>query len=320
MFGILDNMSPLGQLMPKLYMSFADDAGDLTGDGAPEDIQSQPEPEPAPEPAPAPQPEPAKPASWKSALPEDIAKSPLVQGFEDNPEGLKKIIASHLNLEKLLGHEKVPLPKGPDDAEGIARFNKALGVPDTAEGYNLESVTLPEELNSITFDKAKFSEIARENNLTPTQASGLWKTYTDMMGKTYQEQVNKHKADMAERANKLRSEWGDTYAANIELGEMVVAKFADDQNMADFITAALSKDPAGQKFLAKIGTQFAENKVGDFQYKRHALTAEEAQAEADKIMADMNHPYNNAKASEKEHLAAVEHVNRLIAISMKKPG
>jgi len=315
MFGILDNISPLfGQLMPRLGMSFADDAGDLTGDGAPEDIQSKPET------APAPAPEPAKPTGWKSGLPEDIAKSPLVQGFEDTPEGLEKIVKSHLNLEKLLGHEKVPLPKGPDDTEGIARFNKAMGVPETADGYNLSEVTLPEDLSSITFDKGKFAEIAKENNLTPDQANGLWKTYTDMMGKTYQDQVNKVKADMAERANKLRSEWGDTYAANIELGEMVVAKFADDQDMADFITAALSKDPAGQKFLAKIGTQFAENKVGDFQYKRHALNAEEAADEIAKIQSDPNHPYNNPKATEKEHLAAVEHVNRLTAISMKRSG
>jgi len=256
--------------------------------------------------------------SWKAKVGSDLANSPSIQKFEDTPEGLKKAVESHVNLEKLLGHEKVPMPKGPDDVEGIDRFNKAMGVPENAEGYNLPDVTLPGELGNVTFDKNVFAQLAKENSLTPAQANGLWKKYTEMSGSVYQQHLSKVQQDLTTNINALRAEWGDAYASNIELGEMVVAKFADDENMGNFLTASLSKDPAGMKFLAKIGQQFTENKIGDFQYQRQSLTAAEATTEINKIKADPKHPYGNPDAPDDEHDAAVAHVNRLISISMGK--
>ena len=54
------------------------------------------------------------PATWKANLGTDLRDSPLLQKFEDTPDGLNKAMESHANLEKLLGHDKVPIPK---DAE-----------------------------------------------------------------------------------------------------------------------------------------------------------------------------------------------------------
>jgi len=319
MFGVLDNIGPFnGQLMPKLFMSFADDLvpepaddGDAQNDSAP--VVDPPAPAPTPAPTPTP-----TPTGWKSGLGEDLSKAPLIQGFEDTPEGLKKAVESHVNLEKLLGHEKVPIPKGPEDIEGIARFNKAMGIPDKVEGYNLPDANLHGEMANLTFDKASFAQIALENSLTPKQAESLWNKYTEMSGGIYQTHLKAVEDKMNENKNALMAYWGDSYANKIELGDMVVAKFADDQAMGDFITASLSKDPMGQKFLAKIGQQFSENKVGEFQYQRHGISSEEALSEITKIRQDSKHPYSNPNAPQKEHDAAVEHMNRLISISRKK--
>jgi hypothetical protein len=256
--------------------------------------------------------------TWKGKLGEDLANAPLVQNFEDTPEGFKKQVESHVNLEKLLGHEKIPMPKGPDDVEGQARFNKAMGVPETGEGYNLPDANLPGDLSKMTFDKGAFANVAKDLNLTPNQATGLWNKYVEMSGTVYQGHMTTANENLNKSINALRAEWGDTYAVNIELGEMVVAKFAQDQNSADFITASLSKDPAGQRFLAKIGSQFAENKLGEFQFKKFSSSPEEAAEEANKIKNDPKHPYSNMAASQKEHDAAVDHVNRLISISRGK--
>ena len=172
----------------------------------------------------------------------------------------------------------------------------------------------------VDFDKGAFSKVVHENGLTPMQAQALWKTYTAMQTDAYTKQMADHQQLMIDNKNALMAEWGDAYAANVELGDMVISKFADDQETADFITATLTKDPAGIKFLAKIGEQFSENKVGEFQYKRHSLSPADALAEIKKIQQDPNHPYQNDKAPDAEHDAAVEHVNRLISISRgKKP-
>ena len=255
--------------------------------------------------------------SWKAKVGPDLSKAPSLGKFEDTPAGLAEMGKSYVNLEKLLGHEKIPLPKGPEDVEGRAAFNKAIGVPPTPEQYNLPDANAPKELSG-SFDKAAFQQVIHKHGLTPDQAKGLWKDYTEISSGEYQKAVKGYSDQLDQNINALRREWGDAYAANIELGDMVINKFADDAKMADFLTASLSKDPAGMKFLAKIGQQFAENKVGDFQYKRFAMTPDEAKNEVLKIKNDPNHPYSNEKATEDDHNSAVDHVNRLIAISMGK--
>jgi hypothetical protein len=264
-------------------------------------------------------PAPAAPEfSWKSKVGADLSKAPSLGKFEDTPEGLADIAKSYVSLEKLLSHEKVPLPKGPEDAEGRAMFNKALGVPEVAAGYNLPDASLPGNMANMAFSKEAFQEVVHKHGLTPEQAQGLWKDYTTMSGGIYSSHLAQFQEKLNGNINKLRAEWGDAYAANVELGDMVISKFADDQESGDWLTATLSKDPAGMKFLAKIGAQFSENKVGEFQYKRFALTPDEAKNEIARIKADSAHPYNSEKATEEDHQNAVDHVNRLIAISMGK--
>ena len=255
---------------------------------------------------------PATPASWKQGLSEDLRNSPLLQKFEDSIEGLTKAFESHANLEKLLGHEKVPIPKGVDDVEGWNRLSKAMGIPDKAEGYGLPTPDMPKELGEISVDKNKFAEIAHSLKLTPSQAKGLWEAYTNELKGSYEGFQKKQAETLANTVNILRSEWGDAFETNVELGQEVINKFCDSQEQADLITNVLAQHPDGVKFLSKIGNQFAENKIGDFQVKKFSLAPEEAYNEWQKIIRDENHPYNNERATSKEREAAIDYVNSLI--------
>jgi hypothetical protein len=256
--------------------------------------------------------------SWKSNLPADYVNSPTMQKFTDDKDGLAKAVQSHLSLEKLLGHEKIPLPKDDKDIAGIQAFNKALGIPDTAEGYALKDATIPEGMKGLTFDKKAFAETIHKFGLTPKQASGLWDAYTQMSMGAYNKVVGDNNNALATMVNGLRQKWGDAYDTNVELGQMVINKFAASPEDADFITASMLKDPRGAEFLAKIGAQFAENKIGDFKYQRFALSPEQAKQEIDKIMNDPLHPYLNPKATNEEHDRAVAYVNQLQETVNKK--
>jgi hypothetical protein len=256
--------------------------------------------------------------TWKGRVGEDLANSPSLGKFLDTEDGLKNLSTSYANLEKLLGHEKVPIPKGPDDVAGLAVFNKAMGVPQTADGYQLPDVTLPGDMSKLAFDKNTFSQTMHEQGLTPRQAEGLWKKYTEMTVGVYQKHLQEYQNTVNATVNALRNEWGDAYGAKVELGEMVVAKFAKDKDEGDYLTSTLAKDPRGIRFLAKIGEQFSENKIGDFKHTNYAMSPEEAENEYNKIMMDQNHPYLNPKATEQDHQAAVMYVNKLIAVMSKK--
>lgn len=257
---------------------------------------------------------------WKNSVNTDFRNSPLLQKFEDTPDGLNKAIESHLNLEKLLGHEKVPIPKDINDVEGWNRFSKAMGIPDKAEGYGLGDVAVPDAMKGFAIDKNKFAEVVHAHKLTPAQANGLWKVYNEMNIESFAKAQEAQQEQLAKTVNALKGEWGDAYQTNVELGQMVINKFSSDQEMNDYITSVLSQDPRGIKFLAKIGDQFAENKMGEFQMKRFSLGPEQAQQEVDKIRMDSNHPYNNPKATAAEHQRAVDYVNSLYGIITKAQG
>lgn len=258
--------------------------------------------------------------SWKSNVGTDLRDSPLMQKFEDTSDGLNKAIESHANLEKLLGHEKVPIPKDADDTEGWARFSKAMGIPDKADGYKLGDVQMPEAMKGFSIDKKKFAEVVHQQKLTPAQGEGLWKVYNELNVQTFNQAMTEQQNKINETINSLKGEWGDAYDSNVELGQMVINKFSDSQEMNDMVTSVLSKDPHGIKFLAKIGGQFAENKIGDFHMKRFTVGPEEARDAIDKIMKDPDHAYFGLKSTAKEHDAAVEYVNSLYATINRAKG
>ena len=258
---------------------------------------------------------------WKEKLSQDLKGSPLLSKFEDTPEGLGKAFSSHANLEQLLGHEKVPIPKDSNDVEGWARYSKAMGVPDKADGYGLPDAKLPESMvkQGLTLNKQQFAEVMHQNKVHPSAVKGIWDVYQKLNIDAYNTALTKHKENLTKTVNALKSEWGESYGVNVELGQTVINKFSADQETNDYITTVLSHDPRGIKFLAKIGDQFAENKIPEFSTKRFAANPDEALEDAKKMQRDLDGPYMNqaGKYTEKEHQAAVEKVNHLYGVYQK---
>ena len=101
---------------------------------------------------------PAPVFAWKEQLSADYKNSPTMQKCPDTKDGFNEAVKSHLSLEKLLGNDKVPIPKNKDDTAALALFRKAMGVPEKPDGYALPDVEIPESMKGLTFDKAKFAE------------------------------------------------------------------------------------------------------------------------------------------------------------------
>jgi len=260
--------------------------------------------------------------SWKSGLRADLKGSPLLSKFEDTPAGLEKAFESHANLEQLLGHEKVPIPKDINDVEGWNRFSKAMGIPDKAEGYGLPDANIPKEMadKGLTLDKNQFAEVMHAHKVHPAAVKGIWETYQKMQVDAYNKAMQAHREQLTKTVNALKGQWGDAYQTNVELGQMVINKFSDDKEMNDYLTSVLSQDPKGVKFLAKIGDQFAENKIGEFSMKRFSLSPDEAREEAIKMSRDLDGPYMNQKNkfTEREHQAAIDRYNVLMRSSLAR--
>ena len=283
---------------------FADDPG--VGIADPPDAPPAEAPDAPPDAPPA-----AAPFSWKANLSQDFANSPTVKKYADTKDGLNDAVKAHLELQKLLGHQKVPIPKGPNDTAAMAMYKQAFQIPEKPEGYALPDAEIPASMPGLALDKSRFAAAIHQHNLTPAQAKGLWSIFVETAKGDYAASVKGYEDTVSASANQMRAEWGDAYESKVALGQMVINKFAENAAMNDFVTSVMVKDPRGIKFLASIGEQFAENKIGDFQYQRHSLTPEEIQRELSAIRANAEHPYNNEHAPRAERDAAISYVNSL---------
>lgn len=115
------------------------------------------------------------------------------------------LVKAHRALEGKLGADKIVLPKGPDDVEGMKALHKALGVPETPDGYQLKLADGYDE----GFVKS-FQEQAHKAGMPPQAAQQLvdW----------FEQTTAADAAASAETAGKvLKAEWKDGYQQQLDV-------------------------------------------------------------------------------------------------------
>jgi len=148
-----------------------------------------------------------------------------------------EMAVGYRNLEKLIGGEKVPLPKGEADAEGWERVYKALGRPATPEDY-----ALADKESAAQYHKLGLS--ARQAN----ELSGWQETL-----KTTQAQQAKEEAaqQRSQQLAAIRKEWGGEYDENLRLGKRAVREFGLESQVEKLEEALGSGELL--KLTAKLG-------------------------------------------------------------------
>jgi hypothetical protein len=241
--------------------------------------------------------------AWYASLDGDYNQHPSIQKFSD-ANGLAK---SYLSLEKMMGQDKIVMPKEETDVEGWNSLYGRLGVPETAEGYGLvQPEGVPEGLQDAQMDVKAFAEIAKGLNLTPKQAKGLQTEYADMITGIYNTSEAGKATEMENAKAELTNEWGLAYNEKINLAQNVLTQFAGDKAEFDYINAKIGNDPKAVKMLAKIGAQFSEGSLGDFKPSgSFTKTPAEAKGEYDAIMNDTSDPYWSGDQSRVDYVMSL---------------
>ncbi len=218
-------------------------------------------------------------ASWLDTI-EDVELKGYVQnkGWKDPRE----LADGYRNLEKLLGGEKLPLPKGEDDAEGWSRVYDSLGRPQAADAYKIP--TMGEGQEQFVKDvQSKFHELG----LSEKQGNALAEWYHGVQ----KGMVDTSVAGMAQKAeadlSALKQEWGGAYDENIELGRRAAREYGMDEAKLTKIEQALGTGEM-LKLFAQIGRSQGEasfNK-GDGGSGNFGMTPAQAQARISELKAD----------------------------------
>lgn len=230
-------------------------------------------------PAPSTQPAPPAAATWPEGL--DPAHQSMIQakGWKSPVDAL----TSYQHLEKMLGSEKIPVPKSADDKEAWNALYKAIGRPDAAAGYGLDKM---EGIDAAA--AAKFSEIAHANGLSVQAAQALAKFDIDRTSAAQAAQETAFQQAIAADAMKLKESWGQNYDNLHEAASRAARQFgfqAEELQALDRsigharVMGLLSEIGKGLLEARPVGMQPNNNNPG-------VMTKEGAAAEIARMKAD----------------------------------
>jgi hypothetical protein len=216
---------------------------------------------------------------------------------------LKGLVESHANLQKLVGGDKIPLPKADASPAEWDAFYAKLGRPEKPDGYGLKK---PDDLPAEAWDDARtkgFSDVAHKLGLTPKQAQGLmeWE-----LGN-----VKGQMAMLAQRPDEttalLRQEWGAKADTRLAAASALAHKLGGDELVHD---PYLGNHPLFIRMMDKMAGIVGER--GGLAGARDTgapATGADLKSKVDGIMGDRADPYWNA--AHPQHKARVAYVVEL---------
>lgn len=268
--------------------------------------------------------DPAAPAAEGAPVAETAAKpapasgKPWFEGVADpdlkgwlenkNYESPEAMAAAHRGLEKLLGSEKVPLPKDDADSEGWDRVYKAIGRPDAPEGYGLEALEGGDE----GFAK-QMAGLLFEAGVGQKQAGRMAERWNAYMTEQAKAADDAFKVQSQQDLIDLKTEWGGATPAKLEHYKRGCAQFGvSAEEMQAIETKIGTKRAIG--LFAKIGEGLGEAEYieGDTP-KQMSMTPEAAKARKDALMADKDGWAKRYLGGGADERAELERLNRIIS-------
>lgn len=216
---------------------------------------------------------------FNMALSPDLRDNPSIQKFGGSPE---KLAQSYLSLERLMGQGRVVIPKGAEDAAGWQAYDKAFGIPEAADKYELTG--------REGMDLTDFKAFMKENHINNETAQKLLDAHLKEFDSLFELQAQNQKEAQEQATAELRKEWGMKFDENLKKANNVLHKLAGSEY--DYFNERIGNDPKFIKLLAQIGDSVSEGSIGGAgQVGSFTKTPAEAKAELDAIMSDPNDAY-----------------------------
>jgi len=241
-------------------------------------------------------PAPDLPAVPIDVLPEEIrsdgALAPHIKEGKLDYAGLAK---SYVHAQKLVGADKVVLPKPDAPREEWDAFFKRLGRPDEPTGYELAAPEGVEYKADEATDKW-FRETAHRLGLSRTQANELFAEYVKFADAELRQAAQATEQQRAEALSTLQREYGTALQEKVAVAQKAVEFFGGDDLKTFLDESGLGDHPALVKAFVKIGEAMSEDTLGPavhparFGYTPEAAQRRIAELRADEAWADPMNP------------------------------
>jgi hypothetical protein len=171
---------------------------------------------------------------------------------------VEDLAKGYTNLEKLLGHEKIPRPANDEDQEGWDRWYAASGRPEAPDKYEFQKPEkLPETLSYDEDLEKNFRSAAHANGLNKRQATALYDQFVKHQIERTAAWETGQKQARAQVETSLRREHGAQYEAFLTSAKTAVSEYADPEFRQYLDETGLGNDPRMIRMFGRIGKELA---------------------------------------------------------------
>ena len=224
-------------------------------------------------------------------LPEEIRDHPSLQSIND----VGNLGLSFVNAQRLIGADKIPLPKNPTE-DDLNNIYTKLGKPEQPSGYEIKAdgqILTEGDVNTYT-------DIAHKLGLSKTQASGILDYYRSSIQQTTEAMSKDSEQQRQQIEQSLKAEWGADYDAKVTQANRAVSDIAGEDLLQMVLQdgTKVGNHPAFIKAFANFADfknsvtkedTISENSVN------YRMSPADAKAKIDTIMNDRSHAYWDRK-------------------------
>jgi len=268
---------------------------------------------PAPAPAPA-----AATVDFTTYIPADMANEPSLKMFDlKSKDGFGNLVKSFVSSQKMLGGEKIVIPRGANDSpEAWQRFYEAGGRPKAPTDYKFDDIKLPNVVKRDEAMEKEFRAIAHEMGLSQKAAGAMYGFYAKIVANNAKGMVEAYNKNYQETTAKLKSEWGAQFDAKLGLANKVLRAFGGTKEEVKHFTDRFANEPVVIRLFAEIGKRIEESALVAGETPDTDLGPQGAIKKRLDIMTNKDNPLYEAfhKKRHPRHREAMDEVARLSAI------
>jgi len=259
--------------------------------------------------------------NWRDSLPADIRSNPTLESI-DSVESLAK---EHINVQKMIGTEKIERPKDDWTPEQFNEFYGKLGRPAEAKDYDLDGIERPEGLPWDDGFQESMIGIMHEAGLTQGQVKKILGGYIESVGGQFTQATGEASRTRESAVQDLRNEWGKSFDAQVDLAKRAFRSGTGENfeavaglKMAD--GGQLGDHPAVIRAFAALGGKMNEHGLVGGVSSRATLSPGEATSERNKLMSDQSFLDAYLNAEHLEHDVAVKKMQDLTNVEVGVEG
>lgn len=225
--------------------------------------------------------------------------------WTDKGPNVEAILKSYQGMEQLLGKkaQAVVPPSEKSTPEEVAAYRKAIGVPDSPEGYKLKPDSLPE---GVQFDEAtakRAAELAFKHNVPASAMQEFMKFDMERAALMNQAAAGMIEAQLEAGREELQKVYGDKFGEKIELARRAALTAGVDPASHGFV------DPQVVKAIVSLAEKLSDDRLVEGNQTGVAST----RARARDIMTNQSNPlYQRYQEGDPE---VVDQVRRMLTMA-----